>query len=159
MLDNHYPCIHTASTHAWWRLHCMRHHSQVFAPMKQSAMPNQSPLLSPAPMHRPTPAGEALCALLAASGSSSVAHALCLELAARAPHATWAWRRLGFQHLQLGEPEKAVAAFQAALRGDVGHAAAWEGLGLSYQTLGRLTASLKVGAKVHAAVGKVLLCH
>ena len=83
--------------------------------------------------------------MLAASGSSRVAHALCLELTARAPHATWAWRRLGFQHLQLGEAEKAIAVFQTALRGDVGHAAAWEGLGLSYQTLGRLTASLKVG--------------
>ena len=99
--------------------------------------------------------------MLAASGSSTVAHALCLEVAARAPHATWAWRRLGFQHLHLGEAEKAVAAFQAALRGDVGHAAAWEGLGLSYQTLGRLTASLKVGVTSERSCwkGHVLLCH
>ena len=121
-------------------------------------MPNHNALLSPAPMHQTTPAGEALCAMLAASGSSKVAHALCLELAERAPHATWAWRRLGLQHLQLGEAEKAIAAFQTALRGDVGHAAAWEGLGLSYQTLGRLTASLKVGAQANVHVGRALMC-
>ena len=133
--------------------------AQVVVPVKQPALPDQNPLLTPAPMRQATPAGEALCAMLAASGSSTVAHALCLEVAARAPQATWAWRRLGFQHLQLGEAEKAVAAFQAALRGDVGHAAAWEGLGLSYQTLGRLTASLKVSARVNAPFGKALLCH
>ncbi|KAK9814136.1 hypothetical protein WJX72_001132 [[Myrmecia] bisecta] len=88
-------------------------------------------------------AGEALCSLLKAAGSADTALALCEEFTKRAPQALWAWRRLGFLQLQTGQAEAAVVAFQNALRADVGHAAAWEGLGSAYQSLGRLTAALK----------------
>ncbi|KAL3133073.1 hypothetical protein ABBQ38_006975 [Trebouxia sp. C0009 RCD-2024] len=88
-------------------------------------------------------AGEGLCNLLRAEGRADTAQALCQEVSSRAPGATWAWRRLAFFCLHTGDFEKAVLCFQTALRGDVGHAGAWEGLGSAYQSLARLTAALK----------------
>ena len=66
----------------------------------------------------------------------------------RAPRAVWAWCLLGSYSLEAADYEKAVQCFQTGLRGDVKNAAAWEGLGSAYQSLARLTASLKVGVSV-----------
>ena len=88
--------------------------------------------------------GEGLCNLLKNEGRADTAQALCQEVSTRAPGATWAWRRLGFFALDASDSEKAVLCFQTALRGDVRHVGAWEGLGSAYQSLARLTAALKV---------------
>ena len=79
-----------------------------------------------------------------AEGRADTAQALCQEVSTRAPGATWAWRRLAFFCLHAGDFEKAVLCFQTALRRDVAHAGAWEGLASAYQSLARLTAALKV---------------
>ena len=89
-------------------------------------------------------AGEGLCNLLRDEGRADTAQALCQEVSTRAPGAIWAWRRLAFFSLDGGDYEKAVLCFQTALRGDVKHAGAWEGLGSAFQSLARLTAALKV---------------
>ena len=88
--------------------------------------------------------GEGLCSLLKGEGRADTAQALCREISTRAPGATWAWRRLAFFALDAADFEKAVVCFQTALRGDVKHVGAWEGLGSAYQSLARLTAALKV---------------
>lgn len=88
--------------------------------------------------------GEGLCNLLGAEGRADTAQALCQEVSTRAPGANWAWRRLAFFLLDASNFEKAVLCFQTALRGDVKHVGAWEGLGSAYQSLARLTAALKV---------------
>lgn len=88
--------------------------------------------------------GEGLCGLLRQEGRADTAKALCQEVTGRAAAAGWAWRLLGFYHLEGGQHEKAVQCFQTSLRGDVKCAAAWEGLGSAYQSLARLTAALKV---------------
>jgi tetratricopeptide (TPR) repeat protein len=82
--------------------------------------------------------------LLKDEGRADTAQALCQEVSARAPAATWAWRRLGFFALDASNFERAVLCFQTALRGDVRHVGSWEGLGSAYQSLARLTAALKV---------------
>ena len=92
-------------------------------------------------------AGKALCALLASASGVQVAQSLCTELTSRAPQATWAWKRLAFYQLAEKQFEAAVATFQTALRNEVGSAEVWEGLGFAYQSLGRLTAALKVHCK------------
>lgn len=49
----------------------------------------------------------------------------------------------GFLHAEARRYEEGIAAFQTALRGGVSDAAAWEGLGACYHSLGRFTAALK----------------
>jgi Flp pilus assembly protein TadD len=96
---------------------------------------------------QPVPcSGNGLVRLQRSAGASDRAIALCKEVAGREPRALWAHRSLGFLLLGNGQGDAAVTAFQVALRGDASNARTWEGLGAAYQTLGRLTAALKVCA-------------
>lgn len=88
-----------------------------------------------------------MCLQLEEAGRPESAIALCRGVISRAPHATWAYRRLGLLLLSDKQYPEAISSLQNALRINTANASTWEALGCSYQSLGRLTAALKAYEK------------
>ncbi|NXY84906.1 TTC37 protein, partial [Alcedo cyanopectus] len=57
--------------------------------------------------------------------------------------AKWAWLRRGLYYLRTGQPSKAVADLQAALRADPKDAHCWESLGEAYLSRGSYSTAIK----------------
>ncbi|KAJ7518221.1 hypothetical protein O6H91_21G059300 [Diphasiastrum complanatum] len=93
-------------------------------------------------------AGEALCDALHSGAQDVLLTAICREASQKSAHAFWAWRHLGFLQVCQKDWSEAVVSLQYALRGYPKDAELWEALGLAYQQLGMLTASLKAYGRV-----------
>lgn len=98
-------------------------------------------------------AGEALCDLLDSGGQELLELTSCREASQRSPRSFWAFRRLGYIQVRRKEWSDAVRNLQHAVRGYPTCADVWEALGLAYQQLGMLTASLKAYGRVIAIHG------
>lgn len=60
---------------------------------------------------------DALCNLLEQGGKESLQMAVCQEAASRSPKAFWAFRRIGYLHLNQAKWSDAVPSLQHAIRG------------------------------------------
>mmetsp|Transcript_27998 Transcript_27998/g.71977 ORF Transcript_27998/g.71977 Transcript_27998/m.71977 type:complete len:952 (-) Transcript_27998:1034-3889(-) len=105
--------------------------------------------INPASEH----AGEALVSLLRSLGLMEQAMSLCegaVEAVAAEPggsaNAQWALKHLASLKLATGDHEGAEVAHKRAMRTERYNPQLWEGLGASYQGLGKTTAALKATA-------------
>ncbi|KAJ2706466.1 Superkiller protein 3 [Coemansia sp. IMI 203386] len=93
-------------------------------------------------------AGETLARIYAREGRDDLLQKL-LERATEALRSQgWAWRMLGLLHLRQSAGEPAVLAFRSALAADRADVRSWEGMCEAYMVVGRISAAIRVAARV-----------
>jgi superkiller protein 3 len=94
-----------------------------------------------------TQAGEGLWQLYVSKGMTSIAVSMAKEATKKNSRASWAWKRLGYYYQQnsLNESQQ---AFQHALRVNARDADCWLGLGDTYLSQGKYSASMRAYERV-----------
>ncbi|KAI9468081.1 MAG: hypothetical protein EXX96DRAFT_591852 [Benjaminiella poitrasii] len=80
---------------------------------------------------------------LIAEHKEDEAEAIFVRITESCPKIGWAWRRMGYSHMNIRSYNEAIVCFQKALRTDTSDVRCWEGLAESYSKAGRYVASLK----------------
>ncbi|KAI7899235.1 uncharacterized protein BX663DRAFT_521900 [Cokeromyces recurvatus] len=80
---------------------------------------------------------------LVAEHEEDKAEAIFIQMTESCPKVGWAWRRMGYIHMNTHSYNEAIVCFQKALRTDTSDVRCWEGLAESYSKAGRYVASLK----------------
>lgn len=76
-------------------------------------------------------------------GQQDEAEAIFRQISESNPKTGWAWRRMGYVHMNSSSYNEAIVCFQKALRTDTSDIRCWEGLAEAYSRAGRFVAALK----------------
>ncbi|CAO3617593.1 unnamed protein product [Mucor hiemalis] len=76
-------------------------------------------------------------------GQLDEAELIFRQVSESSPKTGWAWRRMGYVHMNSTSYNEAIFCFQKALRTDTSDIRCWEGLAEAYSRAGRFVAALK----------------